>query len=45
MDWPVPPDEAARSNPLTASTSNLKRGEPLFERYCTACHGVRGRIV
>ena len=43
MDWPVPPDEAAKVNPLAANAQNLKKGGTLFERYCTACHGVSGR--
>jgi mono/diheme cytochrome c family protein len=43
VDWPVPPEEAARVNPLTATPQNLKKGGVLFERYCTACHGVSGR--
>jgi hypothetical protein len=43
VDWPVPPEEASRANPLTATPGNLKKGATLFERYCTACHGVGGR--
>ena len=42
-DWPVPPEEAARVNPLAPTSPNLKKGGTLFERYCTACHGVSGR--
>jgi mono/diheme cytochrome c family protein len=43
VDWPVPPQEAARANPLPSSSQNIKRGHMLFERHCTACHGVGGR--
>jgi mono/diheme cytochrome c family protein len=43
VDWPVPPEEAARPNPLKASADTIRKGEKLFNRYCTACHGVSGR--
>jgi mono/diheme cytochrome c family protein len=43
MDWPVPPEEAARVNPLKASEDNLQKGSVLFNRHCTACHGTSGR--
>jgi len=43
VDWPVPPEEAARVNPLPANPDNVRKGERLFNRYCTACHGVGGR--
>lgn len=43
VDWPVPPEEAARVNPLQATPGNVRKGETLFKRYCTACHGVGGR--
>ena len=42
VDWQVPPEEAARINPLTASPENLKKGRSLFSRHCTACHGSQG---
>lgn len=43
LDWPVPPEEAARTNPLAPTSANLARGQELFNRHCTACHGVGGR--
>lgn len=43
LDWPVPPDAAARRNPLAATKENLAKGQKLFGRHCTACHGVSGR--
>jgi mono/diheme cytochrome c family protein len=43
VDWPVPPEEAARVNPMSATAQNLRKGQSLFESYCTACHGVGGR--
>jgi mono/diheme cytochrome c family protein len=42
-DWQVPPEEANLRNPLTASPENLQKGEELFRRHCTACHGSSGR--
>jgi mono/diheme cytochrome c family protein len=38
-------DEAERnavSNPVPANLASLKRGEVLFDRYCTTCHGPEG---
>ena len=43
VDWNVPADEAARTNPLTPSGENLDQGKKLFGRHCTACHGTLGR--
>ena len=43
MDWPVPPDEAAKVNPLKPTSDNIHKGSVLFNRYCTACHGTSGR--
>jgi mono/diheme cytochrome c family protein len=43
VDWPVPPEEAARQNPLKPSAENLRRGEHLFRNYCMPCHGAGGR--
>jgi mono/diheme cytochrome c family protein len=43
VDWPVPPEEAAKPNPLTANAENLEKGQELFRRHCTACHGSSGR--
>ena len=43
IDWPVPPEEAAKVNPLKPSSDNVHKGSVLFNRYCTACHGTSGR--
>lgn len=43
VDWPVPPEEATRVNPLKATSDNIHKGGVLFSRYCTACHGTTGR--
>jgi mono/diheme cytochrome c family protein len=42
-DWLVPPEEAARPNPLAPSDEHLDVGRRLFARHCTACHGTYGR--
>jgi mono/diheme cytochrome c family protein len=42
-DWQVPAAEASLRNPLAASPENLSKGEQLFRRHCTACHGTSGR--
>lgn len=42
VDWQVPPEEAARPNPLSSSPKNLDKGRGLFSRHCTACHGTEG---
>ena len=43
QDWEVPPAEAARPNPLQSTPEHLRAGQELFNRHCTACHGVGGR--
>jgi mono/diheme cytochrome c family protein len=43
VDWPVPPEESARVNPLKPTGENLRRGERLFNNYCMPCHGAEGR--
>jgi mono/diheme cytochrome c family protein len=42
-DWSVTAEDAALPNPLTASPENLSRGQELFRRHCTACHGSSGK--
>jgi mono/diheme cytochrome c family protein len=42
-DWSVSPEEKAVPNPLPASPDNMSRGQELFRRHCTACHGSSGR--
>jgi mono/diheme cytochrome c family protein len=50
MGWGAVPnllamDEAQRNavpNPAAPNLASLKRGEQLFDRYCTTCHGPEG---
>ena len=42
-DWTVSAEEAGQANPLPPSPENLQKGEELFRRHCTACHGTSGR--
>jgi mono/diheme cytochrome c family protein len=35
-------DQEALENPVPASLASLKRGEILFDRYCSTCHGPEG---
>ena len=42
-DWQVPAAEAALPNPVPASPENLRKGDELFRRHCTACHGSSGK--
>lgn len=41
--WLAPSAAAKRSNPVAADPASLKRGRLLFKKYCTACHGDKGR--
>ena len=42
-EWAAPTTERARANPVPESPEALARGRALFERYCTACHGKKGK--
>ena len=35
--------EQTSNSPIQASKSSLKKGEKLFNSYCTACHGENGK--
>jgi mono/diheme cytochrome c family protein len=41
--WEVPEEVKAAKNPMEATPDNLKKGEGLFKRYCTPCHGPAGK--
>lgn len=41
--WEVPEEVKSAKNPMEPSPENLKKGETLFKRYCTPCHGQAGR--
>jgi mono/diheme cytochrome c family protein len=42
-DWAVPDEAKSVQNPVPPSPQALNRGESLFHRHCTPCHGSRGR--
>ena len=37
--WIVPAEEAARPNPVMATTESIKTGSRLFKHFCITCHG------
>jgi mono/diheme cytochrome c family protein len=41
--WSAPPGAAGRLNPIPRTEESIMRGNTLFLRYCTGCHGVSGR--
>lgn len=41
--WTVPDDAKSVQNPVPSSPQALNRGEALFQRHCTPCHGAKGR--
>ena len=41
-EWKVPPEAAARKNPLRADAAVVAGGKKLFLRECAQCHGERG---
>lgn len=38
-----PDDYAGITNPVKVSDSSMARGQALFDRFCTVCHGPQGR--
>jgi mono/diheme cytochrome c family protein len=36
------PEQEALQNPVAASLDSLKRGEELYGRFCSTCHGMDG---
>jgi mono/diheme cytochrome c family protein len=41
--WSVPLEDKLRKNPLAASDANLNAAKPVFNEYCTNCHGDSGK--
>jgi len=41
-EWVAPAAEKARPNPVPDSPEALRKGRALYQRHCTACHGVKG---
>jgi mono/diheme cytochrome c family protein len=41
--WSVPLEDKLRKNPLVASDANLNAAKPVFNEYCSNCHGDSGK--
>lgn len=42
MMYGLPPQYAAKANPLAGNEQAVKRGKQLFEQHCSRCHGMGG---
>jgi mono/diheme cytochrome c family protein len=42
-EWVVPAEASALQNPVPSSPQALNRGQSLFQRHCSPCHGAGGR--
>jgi mono/diheme cytochrome c family protein len=42
-DWPVPPREARRANPVPPSDAATSAGRECYAHQCLSCHGHTGR--
>ena len=40
--WSIPENAAAEKNPLSTSPDVLKKGEALYNSFCSTCHGRTG---
>jgi mono/diheme cytochrome c family protein len=41
--WSVPLEYKLRKNPLAASDANLNAAKPVYNEYCSNCHGDSGK--
>jgi mono/diheme cytochrome c family protein len=41
--WSVPLEDKLRKNPLTASDANRNAAKPVYNEYCSNCHGDSGK--
>ena|SRR5215469_7218979 len=41
--WHVPAEEKARKNPLPVTQANYNAAKPLYDEYCSNCHGDSGK--
>lgn len=41
--WRVPAEEKARKNPLPATQANYSAAKPVYNEYCSNCHGDAGK--
>jgi len=42
-DWEAPPDEKAKLSPLSITAKDVAKGQALFRRHCSSCHGTGGK--
>jgi mono/diheme cytochrome c family protein len=41
-EWKIPPEEAARPNPIKPTESSIAEGKKLYGYQCAMCHGEDG---
>ena len=41
--WNVPLEDKVRKNPLPANDANLNAAKPVYNEYCSNCHGDTGK--
>jgi mono/diheme cytochrome c family protein len=41
--WSVPLEDKLRKNPLDVSAANLNAAKPVYNEYCSNCHGDSGK--
>ena len=41
--WSVPLEDKLRKNPFSATSANLNAAKPVFNEYCSNCHGDSGK--
>jgi mono/diheme cytochrome c family protein len=41
--WSVPLEDKLRKNPLAGSDANLNAAKPVYNEYCSNCHGDSGK--
>lgn len=42
-DWEAPPEEKARTSPVTIDSKALAKGRAIYQRRCGSCHGPGGK--
>ncbi|MBP9855223.1 MAG: c-type cytochrome [Candidatus Omnitrophica bacterium] len=42
-EWQAPEEYIQRENPFSPTEANLKKGEEIYQFYCSACHGSIGK--
>jgi mono/diheme cytochrome c family protein len=42
QEWKIPPEEAARANPVKPTEASIAEGKKLYGYQCSMCHGEDG---